>query len=148
MTKKFALRVLLTVTTGRLLTEGKGDHDNGIGDLYDILGWMTDDSPMTHQLGRFGKECKPRLLEWFPELGACGVEKSLESLDKWLQADKTGTGREGIKMWLAELKMMFPNLKAEYEVGKIGQAAHAQIDPVQELVEMRGGADGIIAVQI
>lgn len=30
-TKKFPARVLLTVTTGRLLTKGKGAHDNGIG---------------------------------------------------------------------------------------------------------------------
>lgn len=68
-TKKFPLRDVLTVTTGRLLTKGKGKDDNGIGDLYKILGHMTgDDGVMTHQLGRFSEECKPWLLKWFPEL--------------------------------------------------------------------------------
>ena len=33
-TKTFPLRVLLTVTTGRLLTKSSGDRDNGISDLH------------------------------------------------------------------------------------------------------------------
>ena len=40
-TKTFSLRTILTVTTGRLLTKGKTERDNGIGDLYEILGWMS-----------------------------------------------------------------------------------------------------------
>jgi hypothetical protein len=67
-TKAFPLGVLLTATTGRLLTTPRGERDNGIGDLYELLGWMTNDQPFTHQLGRFGEECKPWLLRWFPEL--------------------------------------------------------------------------------
>ncbi len=67
-TKVFPLRVLLTVTTGRLLTQSRGPRDNGIGDLYELLGWMTNDEPFTHQLPRFADECKPWILQWFPEL--------------------------------------------------------------------------------
>lgn len=67
-TKTFPLGVVLTVTTGRLLTKSKSQNDNGIGDLYDILGHMTGDSPFTHQLGRFAAECKPWLYRWFPEI--------------------------------------------------------------------------------
>jgi len=33
--RAFPLRVVLTLTTGRLLTEGRGERDNGIGDLCD-----------------------------------------------------------------------------------------------------------------
>lgn len=116
-TKTFPLRVLLTVTTGRLLTEPKAHRDNGIGDLYEILGWMTSDSPFTHQLGHFGEECKSWLLKWFPEIAPASA--SLTSLDRWIEADKTGTAQEGIKMWLTELKMMFPNIKETYDVPKI-----------------------------
>lgn len=133
-TQSFPLRVLLTVTTGRLLTEAKGPSDNGIGDLYEILGWMTEDPPFTHQLGRFGEECKPWLLTWFPELAYASV--SLNSLDKWLKADKTGTGSEGVKMWLAELKMMFSSIKDSYDVPRIPKEDHTPKDPVEELEEM------------
>lgn len=133
-TKKFPLRVLLTVTTGQLLTEGKGDRDNGIGDLYELLGWMTDDSPFTHQLGRFAEECKPLLYKWFPEIAV--AEACLDSLDSWISKDKTGTAREGIKMWLTELKMMFPEIKDEYEVPKIPKEGHTSKNPISELAGM------------
>ena len=140
--------MLLTITTGRLLTEPKGDPDNGIGDLYEILGWMTEDSPFTHQLGRFAKECEPWLLKWFPELAPCGVESSLASLDRWIKTDRTGTAQEGIKMWLTELKMMFPELKDAYEVPRIPKENHAIKHPLEELVEMRGGkTDGIVVFE-
>lgn len=118
VTKKFPLRVLLTVTTGRLLTEQKSEDDNGIGDLYDILGWMTDDSPMTHQLGRFAEECKPSLLKWFPELEHCGSCDSLARLDELLLADKDRTKTRSITAWLDELKDKY-SLQDEYDVGKI-----------------------------
>lgn len=143
--KAFPLRVLLTVVTDRLLTQGKGPRDNGIGDLYDILGWMTNDSPFTHQLGRFMEECKPWLLKWFSEITPALA--SLASLDKWLKADKTGTGEEGIKMWLTELKMMFPEIKDSYDVPRIPAENHASKNPLEELVEMRGGkTDGIVVL--
>lgn len=144
-TKRFSLRTILTVTTGRLLTEPK-DGGNGIGDLYEILGWMTNDSPFTHQLGRFAEECKPWLFKWFPELAPCGVESSLASLDNWISKDRTGTAQEGIKMWLAELKIMFPNLKHDYDVPRIHAGDHQRKNPVAELIEMRESKDGIIVV--
>jgi len=60
--KTFDVRVILSATTGRLVTKSQGPDDNGIGDLYELLGWMTDDSPFTHQIPRFMQECKPWLL--------------------------------------------------------------------------------------
>ena len=39
----FPLRVVLTVTTGRLLTERRDAKDNGISDVYEILGHMTQE---------------------------------------------------------------------------------------------------------
>lgn len=134
-TKAFPLRVILTVTTGRLLTQGKGPRDNGISDLYEILGWMTDDSPFTHQLGRFADECKPHLLKWFPELALASA--GLKNLDKWLKSDRTGGG-EGIEMWLAELRMLHPSIQLSYDVPKIPRETHCVHDPMAELIAMRG----------
>lgn len=143
--KKFPLRTVLTVTTGRLLTERKGEHDNGIGDLYEILGHMTNDSPFTHTLGRFAEECKPHLLEWFPELKA--VNACLGNLDKWIACDRTGTAQEGIKMWLAELKLMFPEIKKEYEIGQIPEKDHGVKNPIEELQSMMKPEQELIVLQ-
>lgn len=137
-TKKFPLAVVLTVTTGRLLTSPK-NGGNGIEDLYEILGWMTNDSPYTHQLGRFAEECKPWLFKWFPELGyANACEKNL---DDWIAKDQTGTAQEGIKMWLTELKMLFPEIKDEYEIGRIPSEAHTNKGPITELAEIMGKSE-------
>jgi hypothetical protein len=145
-TKTFPLRVILTVTTGRLLTERVSKTDNGIGALYEILGWMTHDTPFTLQLGRFAEECKPWLLKMEPLLGVCSQADSLEKLDAWLAADKSEGRTEGVKMWLAQMKMMFPELRDEYEVERIPHDAHEQKHPVQELISMRGTAKGIVMV--
>lgn len=146
-TKTFPLRVLLTVTTGRLLTEPH-DGGNGIDQLYAILDWMTNDQNFTHQLPRVAEECKPWLFKWFPELAPCGVQSALDSFDRWRKADKTGTAQEAIKMWLTELKMMFPTLKDEYDVPRIHPPDHARKDPVKELIEMVEDKSKVITVQI
>jgi hypothetical protein len=143
-TKTFALRTLLTVTTGRLLTESKGPRDNGIGAVYELLGWMTNDSPFTHQLPRFAEECKPWLYRWFPELGI--GEACLEKLDEWLGKGKTGDTSEGVLMWLAELRSLQPSLKETYDVPRIPQDDHERKDPVAELVAMRGTDEGIVII--
>lgn len=136
-TKSFHLRVLLTVTTGRLLTKSKGERDNGISDLYDLLGHMTNDQPFTHQLGRFAEECKPWLLRWFPALAACGADSALAKLDDWIACDRTKAKDEGVKMWLAELKMLLPMLQDEYDVPQIPADDHARRHPVAELIQLR-----------
>jgi len=144
-TKTFPLQVLLTVTTGRLLTDSKGDRDNGIGDLYEILGWMTNDSPYTHQLGRFAEECRPWLFRWFPKLGIASASASLASLDQWVAIAPTCPD-QGVMIWLAELRMMQPKLLAEYDVPRIPVDDHERKHPYDELVAMRGTDEGIVIV--
>jgi hypothetical protein len=139
-TKRFDLRTILTATTGRLLAEPEGENDNGIGRLYELLGWMTNDQPFTHQLPRFADECKPWLLRWFPEL--VPVSGSLQSLDKW--NGKSDCPETGIFYWIAELKMMFPALKDKYDVPRIPQDDHEKKNPYDELVAMRGTDEGIV----
>lgn len=141
-TKRFSLRTVLSVTTGRLLTEPRGERDNGIGDLYELLGWMTMDTPFTHQLGRFSDECRPDLFRLFPELAYASA--NLDSLDRWLASAPT-CPQEGIKMWLAELRMMFPQIQLEYDVPQF-PTTHAIKDPIAELQELAPHVE-CIAVQ-
>lgn len=137
-TKRFPLRTLLSVTTGRLLTKPTKDG-NGIGDLYKILGWMTNDSPFTHQLPRFMVECKPWLLRWFPEL-----EQASNELD-WLGKNIKQHGPEaGCETWLGGFAGI---MQAEYDVPRIPADDHETKDPVDELVSMRGTDEGVVVVQ-
>ena len=143
--KEFDLRTILTVTTGRLLTEREGPHDNGIGRIYELLGWMTNDSPFTHQLGRFSEECKPWLLRWFPEL--VPVNACLDKLDAWIKQSNDGP-ETGIFYWLAEIKLLFPTIRDKYDVPRIPQDDHERKNPYDELVAMRGSDEGVIVVGI
>lgn len=143
-TKRFSLRAILTVTTGRLLTESRGPDDNGIGDLYALLSWMTDESVFTHQLGRFGKECRLWLIRWFPELNS--ALGGMDSLDRWIKCDTTSDD-EGIRMWIVELKMMHPAIKDEYDVPRIPADDHERRRPLDELVAIRGTAEGVVVVE-
>lgn len=151
--RKFPARVVLTVTTGYLLTQGKGNRDNGIGDLYDILGHMTGESPFTHTLGRFAQECKPYLLEWFPEVAKCGLPENTAKLQELLNDAKVrrAPAEEAIKMWLKWMSEPGTcGLKAEYEIGQIPKAAHVEKDTVEELQGMLGkrGHDQKIIVAV
>ena len=115
--KKYPLRDVLTVTTGRLLTTRKNENDNGISDLYDILGHMSGVTQSTLSLGHYADLCVPKLFKLFPELSE--AEAALPKLDSML-------GQEGMKdcpskcidLWLAALPKV-TNLKTEYSIGQI-----------------------------
>jgi len=129
-TRTFPLRVVLTVTTGRLLT--------GIGDLYEILGYMTGESPFTHQLGRFSDECKPWLLRWFPTLVV--ADQRLATLDAAIAA---GDPQTASSVWLAALES---EIGSTFEVGRIPRDDHTDRDALQELRDMIGPDKPIIVV--
>jgi hypothetical protein len=131
-TKTFDLGTVLSVTTGRLLTPADEKHTgNGIGHLYELLGWMTEDEPFTHQLPRFAEECKPWLLRWFP--GLADADGSLWVLDEKMQ--ELGAVR-GIGFWLTNLQLN--GLKATYDVPRIPRDDHTRKNALVEAVEMVG----------
>ena len=144
-TKRFPCRDLLTVTTYRLLTKSRGPHDNGIGDLYEILEWMTDDTPFTHSLPRFGEECKSWILRWFPELGK--VDSYLDKLDEMLSEAAKLDKAAVCERWLEIVKTKC-GLKDEYDVPKIPRDDHDFIDPAEELMGMNGDGTRVISVDV
>lgn len=126
MKKAFDLRIILTVTTGRLLTKRKGPNDNGIGDLYEILEHMTGEPPFTHTLPRFADECKTILLNDYPELEKVDVAILDEMIDE-LGAEN------GINNFLRMCTTRW-GIKEQYCIGQIPK--HVSINPIQELEEM------------
>lgn len=133
-TRTFPLRDLLTVTTGLFLCKPRDPDDNGIGQIYRLLGWMTRDSPFTHQIIRFIEECRPWLLRWFPELAK--ADPSLPYLVTELNKIEPGQKPEVVERWLARVQAEC-GCKPEYEVPQI---------PMDELVAMRGTDEGIVLV--
>jgi hypothetical protein len=140
VTKRFELRTILSVITGRLLTKRKGLNNNGIGDLYEILGWMTNDSPFTHQIPRFIDECAPWLLRWYPALQT--ATDALPLLDADIEREGA---QQGVELWLGKLALM--GLPQSFEIPRIPADDHTTKDPFDELVEMRGTDEGIVIVQ-
>lgn len=120
-TKEFDLGTVLTVTTGIFLC--------GMDNLYEILNFMTGDSLMTHQLPRASDDCKPSLLEQFPELSNITVpelenkEECLEYLD-----------------WMAR------DLGNEFKVEPLKESTYH--DPILELQEMMSDDQELIVVQL
>lgn len=150
--REFPLRVVLTITTGRLLTQPQGPHDNGISELYDILGHMTGDAPFSHQLGRFSQECAPWLLRWFPLLGEVN-DGYLLALDMRLDAAKVlPESKRGpatvaaINDWLSLcVEAVGGDMLA---IGQIPRDDHDFKDPLAELSEMVGDKAKVVVVKM
>jgi hypothetical protein len=111
--REFSLSDILSVTTERLLSRR---HMDGI---YDILGYMTGDSLMTHQLPRANDACKPVLLLQHPQLDGVAPPEGIDAPD--------------LMAWLAN---------AEREYGETlpvrPVSAWESRNPIEELCDMVG----------
>lgn len=119
--KEFDLGTVLTVTTGIFLCE----MDN----LYEILNFMTGDSLMTHQLPRASDDCKPSLLEQFPELSNIVVPE-LENKEECLEY----------------LNLIAGDFGNKFKVEPLKEPTHH--DPILELQEMMSDDQKLIIVQL
>lgn len=128
-TRTFPLGHVLSITTGRLVSE----TDPPIGGVYDILNWMTNDNLYTHQLPRAMGECQPWLCRFFPELPSRqnGGDKFDGENGRWRQ-------------WLAE---QIATHGASRDVPRIAPDDHARRDPVSELFQLVDDPTKIIVVE-
>lgn len=126
-TKTFTLAQMLSITTGRLCCDMDG--------IYEILNHVTGDNLFTHVLPRARRFAAPLLLKAHPELQPANA--CLSNLDKWIAADKTERKTECIKIWLAELKIMFPAMDKPFAVESYGDS-WLSLDPISEPEGMVG----------
>lgn len=129
-TKQFHVGDLLSVTTGRIVARRHVDA------LYDLLGHMTGDSPFTHQLPRFGDECKPWLYRWFPEL---------ESVDDGILGDMIDIHgpEKGCETWV-DAMVSSRGIREWYDVPQIPKDDHSRRCPIEELRQMAPDAQIIV----
>ena len=112
-TKKFHLGDILSIVAGKLVSLQNVDG------VFEILNFMTGDGLHMHQLSRVAEECKPYLLEQFPQLK--DIDASEVNGDNWRQ-------------WLDEQVKRYGE---EFEVQPLPEGVHKFINPVLELIEMR-----------
>jgi hypothetical protein len=93
--------------------------------VYDILGWMSGENLMTHQLPRVSRECAGPLREQFPDLAAIEVPG-------WVNSEDTLT------TWLAEVTAVHGTTR---EVAPLDAGDHTYIDPVTELRQVAPNAE-------
>jgi hypothetical protein len=115
-TRDFHIGDILSITNGKLVSPR---HVDGV---YDILGWMTGEDLMNHQLPRASRECEDNLRAQHPDLAAIDVPK-LSSKDE-------------VFAWLDKATAQYGETRP---VAKLDPADHTPIDPLAEIQMMRPG---------
>ena len=115
--KKFHIGEILTITTGVMVTP------NGVGSIYEILDWMTDEQLFTHQLPWASKQCEPILKDLYPGLAEVKIPDAT-NVPEGMQA-------EFWQKWLAEQVLQFGE---QLPVPKL--INHTAVNPISELQEM------------
>lgn len=126
MKKEFSIEAALTVTTDRMFLKD-------IGDLYEILNYITGDSLFTHQLPRGARFAKPFILAACPILEDVTPEFVSASIEE-IGWDKT-------------CDKIFAMLPKSISLEPAPEGVWNQKNPIEELIEMRGGTDGIIVAK-
>lgn len=124
MPKMFHLGDVLTVTTGRMMSQ------TGWDGLYAILNYMTKQNLFTHQLPRASNAAKPDLLRQYPGL-----------------ANVTGDDitPDNYKERLVELVERYGEF---LPVEPLPHGAYMPIDPITEAEMMMGDPHKVIVVNI
>jgi hypothetical protein len=120
LVKIFHIGAIVSVTTGIFACK------DGIGELYKILDFLTQDTLFTHQLPRASDECRPWLKKWLP----------------WLDEINTNITEENHKEWLVNIENKYGKY---FALEPIPYNKHKKIDPIKELVS-KVGKDKVIPI--
>ena len=128
-TKKFHLGDILSITRDNLVSP------RHIGGVYDILNFMTGDNLHTHQLTRASDECKPYLIEQFPQLTGPDMDLAIAELDNEVMSSREKVHmKKFVADWLAKQVAKYGEM---FDVESIPTKAHEVKDPLMELAEIR-----------
>lgn len=109
--REFHLGDILSVTHDRLVSPR---HVEGV---YDILGYMSGESLLTHQLPRVADEARPVLMASLPFLKDISAE---------------GVGSDNWREWLDRMIATHGEM---HPVPTLNEDQHERIDPLLELAE-------------
>ncbi|HFC10802.1 MAG TPA: hypothetical protein ENJ75_01210 [Candidatus Kaiserbacteria bacterium] len=124
MEKLFHIGDVLSVTTGYIVSSRQLDG------ISDIVKFMTGDNSLCrHQVPRASEECKPYLLEQYPQLR--GVDASGVTSENW-------------QKWIDEQVARFGE---KLSVRPIPEERHKFRNPLDELQKLMG-ADKVIPISV
>lgn len=112
-----------TFTLGQVLTALSGTLLCPVDELYAVLNYLTGESLYTHQLPRAFRVCAPFVATQHPDLAAL---------------DWSGVNRTNHRQWLRTQVARFGPTAV---LMPIPAGAYEAMDPIDELVEMRGKHD-------
>lgn len=141
-TMRFGLADVLQITTGIMLTS--------MDQIYAILNHMTDDNLSTHQLPRAMRQCRPFLLETYPELSRVGDGfVALLNRNIAIASETNGDSAErACSDWVSCLiGLDYLGLHAFYDVPQIPESQRSHVDPMAEAVQIFG-ADKVVRVAV
>lgn len=108
--KKFHISDILSVITGKMVST------RNMEGLYDILNYMSDDKLHTHQLVRVINECKPYLIQQFPQFE---------------DIELNGLNDGNLLFRVEEIEKEYGSY---FEVKKLSEGAHERINPITEML--------------
>jgi hypothetical protein len=111
--REFHIGDVITVATGKLVAL------RHIEAVYDLCGFMTGESLMTHQLPRASRECESSLREQHPGL----VAETIPPI----------ASKDDAEAWLETL---YPKYGEMVSVRPLDEADHTAIDPIAEVKMM------------
>lgn len=119
-TKEFPADVVLTIVTGHMICDQ-------IGQVYEILNWMTDDEIYTHQIPRVIREVRGEIVKMHPRLAQATPMEGIEG--------------EPFAIWVRNWIT-----KHGYTYIKVPKVSHLHVrkDPVAELQERFPNANIIV----
>lgn len=141
MKETFSLAEVLTITTGRLLSDMDG--------VYRILNFLTQDDIFTHVIPRAMRTVEPYLKSLFPEFETGDFQYELGLLITGLESDVAKDHKRAfIDGWLQKQIAVYGD---EFILEPMPAEKWLQINPVTELKEdlsLSGNDAKIIEVQI
>lgn len=96
-TKQFHLGDVLSIITGRLVSPRRYEG------VYDLLGFITEGKRSTRPLEQARVECRPYLVEQFPQLASAEMDSAVTELGDSLRLTTSDAGaRKVVAIWLAK----------------------------------------------
>ena len=129
--KKFHLGDVLSITTGLLVSPR---HIDGV---YDILGFITEGNLFTRPLEQVRVECRPYLIEQFPQLAGDEMDSAVTELGDSLGSNISNAGaRKVVADWLAKQVSTYGET---FAVKSLPVDAYREKNQIAEVIAMRGG---------
>lgn len=130
-TKQFHLGDVLSIITGRLISPRRYEG------VYDILGFITEDNLFPRPLEEVRFECRPYLVEQFPQLASAEMDFAVAELGDSLEITTSDAqARKVVAEWLAKQVAKHGEM---FAVKSLPVDTHRVKNPIAEAIEMMGG---------